>query len=193
MLSSALLLALAACDGESGPTTAQSQAGNEIIPLPRDFDQVTEIGNAPPPPVAAIDSIEARVEAEIFTEINNARIQRGLQPLRLDSRLTLIELEHNRDMGLAGRNGGSNLGISHDGFNQRSQTVFSFGFTTVGENVAALGNLQPAVLSDNFVRNWLNSPAHLRNIVAPGVTTTGVSVYIDPVTRLIYASQLFAG
>jgi uncharacterized protein YkwD len=49
---------------------------------------------------------------------------------------------------------------------------------TVGENVSA-GQRQ----QDEAIDGWLESPAHLATILAPGVTHLGLAVAYDPATR----------
>jgi len=189
-----LILILPACDGDSsGSAPSLAANGTRIIPLPGDFSLVSATGNTPPPVDSDRSNLaESQIEQQIFDAINQARQQRGLSSLTQDTRLTALGDEHNRTMALAGQNQQPNFGLSHVDFQSRSQVVFSLGYRTVGENVAVLGNLPNSALASNFSNNWLNSPKHLNNITS-AVTATGVSVYIDPVTRLVYATQIFAG
>lgn len=193
LLSLPLCFGLLSCDGESSDETIlPAQQNNQIIPLPNDFGQVSDQGTAPAPPLQNDGALESRVENEIFSQINSFRSSRGLSPLTLDARLSSLEDTHNTNMAAAGRSGASLFGLSHDGFDSRANVAFSLGYGTVGENVAALKGYPAAQLAQTFVQNWIDSPGHLQNIVA-AVSGTGVAVYVDPVSGVIYASQIFGG
>lgn len=190
LLSTSLLFFLSSCDG--GSDSSFNGSGNDVIALPNDFENVVDTGSGSLPPTSSREIIAAQVEVEIFDRVNDYRIQNGMQALALDNRLSNLLDTHNINMGMAGRNGGAFFGLSHDGFSSRSQAVFSFGYTSAGENVAALVRVQPSLLAQKFVLNWVNSPQHLQNILS-NVSATGVAVYVDPVSGIVYASQMFGG
>ena len=110
----------------------------------------------------------ASIEKAVHDQVNQYRANRGLPPLSLNYRITEQAQIHSRNMA----NG--TVGFSHDGFNQRVQTIAKvIPLTTSAENVAYnQGYSNPATQA---VQNWLNSSGHRVNIEGSN-NLTGVGV-----------------
>ncbi|MCV3216720.1 CAP domain-containing protein [Plectonema radiosum NIES-515] len=103
-------------------------------------------------------------------ELTNAqRLQAGLQPLTLNSKLNNSAQAHSEDMAL------------HDFFNHKGSNGSSMGdrakasgyqFSRLGENIAA-GYATP----EDVVQGWLNSPGHRANILNPSYREIGIGYY----------------
>jgi uncharacterized protein YkwD len=103
---------------------------------------------------------------------NTYRAQAGLQPLKLNAKLSAAAYVHSRDMALndffdhAGSNGSRVAErISNQGYK----------YLKAGENIAA-GYATP----ESVVAGWMNSPGHRANILYPNVKEIGVGVYFLP-------------
>jgi uncharacterized protein YkwD len=101
-------------------------------------------------------SSQAIVQA-VHTQINQYRAKQGLPALKLDSRINQQATNHSQAMA-SGR-----VPFSHDGFQQRVQTIGSaIPYSSAAENVAYnQGYRDPATQA---VQGWLKSPGHLKNI-----------------------------
>jgi uncharacterized protein YkwD len=103
-------------------------------------------------------------------ELTNAqRLQAGLQPLTLNSKLNNSAQAHSEDMAL------------HDFFDHKGSNGSSMGdrakasgynFSRLGENIAA-GYATP----EDVVQGWLNSPGHRANIFNPSYREVGIGYY----------------
>jgi uncharacterized protein YkwD len=103
-------------------------------------------------------------------ELTNAqRLQAGLQPLTLNSKLNNSAQAHSEDMAL------------HDFFDHKGSNGSSMGdrakasgyqFSRLGENIAA-GYATP----EDVVQGWLNSPGHRANILNPSYREIGIGYY----------------
>jgi uncharacterized protein YkwD len=118
--------------------------------------------------------LDPSLEEDIFSLINEARTDGGLQPLTRESTMDALALQHSRDMETANR-------LSHDGFQARaSEITGKLGAHTVGENVAVgYGTAQA------FLDGWLGSKGHRDNIMNPSYGRTGIGCHEG------YATQIF--
>lgn len=69
-----------------------------------------------------------------------------------------------------------------------------YDYCFVAENIAyrrISRNLRASELAEDFVRGWIDSPGHRRNMAQPGMTDIGVAVARSPKTGAYYAVQVF--
>lgn len=124
---------------------------------------------SPPQLDDAIRLMDDPIIKEVVAITNAYRQQAGLQPLRLNPKLTAAAQAHSEDMAL-------NDFFAHTGSNQSSvfdrvdQTGYDYKLVT--ENIAA-GYTTAATV----VKEWMNSPSHRANIMYPDMQEIGVGVY----------------
>jgi uncharacterized protein YkwD len=125
----------------------------------------TSITPESPEPTSSGNSFINRV-----LELTNAqRLQAGLQPLKLNSKLNNSAQAHSEDMAL------------HDFFDHKGSNGSSMGdrakasgyqFSRLGENIAA-GYATP----EEVVQGLLNSPGHRANLLNPNYREIGIGYY----------------
>ncbi|HEY9641862.1 MAG TPA: CAP domain-containing protein [Coleofasciculaceae cyanobacterium] len=100
---------------------------------------------------------------------NTYRVQFGLQPLKLNTKLSAAAFVHSRDMAL-------NDFFDHTGSDgsRAAERISAQGYKylNAGENIAA-GYATPEAV----VEGWMNSPGHRANILYPNVKEIGVGFY----------------
>lgn len=97
--------------------------------------------------------------------INSYRKSRGLAPLAANGTLQALARQHSRYQ--AARNS-----LNHDGFRQRSARAKAAGLSIVcAENVGRNYRSPQRLFS-----GWVNSAAHRRNLLQPGLRYAGISV-----------------
>ncbi|NJR64319.1 MAG: CAP domain-containing protein [Leptolyngbyaceae cyanobacterium CRU_2_3] len=119
----------------------------------------------PPSPALNNSSFVQRV-----VDLTNAyRTQAGLQPLKLNAKLSAAAYKHSRDMAL-------NDFFNHTGSDgSRAADRISkqgYNYGNAGENIAA-GYTTP----ETVFQGWMNSPGHRANILYPNVKEIGVGFY----------------
>lgn len=129
------------------------------------------------------------MEKKVFKLINQAREEKGLQPLTVDSKAYRAAVDHSRDM--ADRNYFSHTSP------ENKDVVFrlnKYGFKlmghTCGENIAANFNMKDP--AEAAVAGWLKSPGHYANIMNPKFKYTGVGIAMDKNGKY-YFTQVFWG
>lgn len=109
-------------------------------------------------------------EQQVVELTNNERVERGLEPLKIDVELSKMAREKSRDMSANGY-------FSHTSPNYGSpfDMMKSWGITYnhAGENIAR-GQRTP----EEVVNGWMNSEGHRANILNPDFTHIGVG-YIE--------------
>ncbi|GAB1542974.1 hypothetical protein NUACC21_56480 [Scytonema sp. NUACC21] len=119
----------------------------------------------PPAPISVDDSFIQRV-----LDLTNAqRLQAGLQPLKLSTKLNSSAQGHSEDMAL--RDFFGHIGSNGSFLSDRVRSV-SYSYSYVGENVAA-GYSTP----EQVVQGWMNSPEHRANILNSKFQEMGVGYY----------------
>jgi uncharacterized protein YkwD len=103
------------------------------------------------------------LESGVLSDLNKIRSQHGLQPLKINARLTAAAAQHSKEMGAAGYFEHS----SHDGtaFWKRIGNWYGssgYGYWSVGENLLWSS---PQVDAAGALRLWMNSPEHRANIL----------------------------
>ncbi|MFC8278237.1 CAP domain-containing protein [Streptomyces sp. NPDC057271] len=100
--------------------------------------------------------------------VNERRRAAGLPALRTDERLRQSSRAHSSDMAARGF-------FSHDapGGISPADRMRAAGYPEPAAENIAMG--QPSAAT--VVREWMNSPAHRRNILLDGITTIGVGIH----------------
>ena len=141
----------------------------------------------------------------ITNKINGTRDSLGIQTLTEAEPLNKAAEHHAEYLKNTGK-------LSHKEKNRKysspAKRVKQFGgeFKAVAENVAFV-SAGPTKITGNkkeftyntynevaktFVRNWIKSPGHYKNISDPEMNKTGVAVSYDPKKNLVYAVQVFS-
>ncbi len=130
---------------------------------------------------AAVRSLPARhkgtdnglkaFELDVVARINAQRTARGLRPLRVSRGLTAAASYHSREMGLRGF-------FEHESVNgapfwKRIERFYPMGRSSwsVGENIFYE---TPDSSAASAVREWMGSPPHRQNILAPEWREIGI-------------------
>jgi uncharacterized protein YkwD len=113
------------------------------------------------------------LESGVLQHLNKIRAEHGLEPLRLNARLTAAAEQHSHEMGADGYFEHN----SHDGtaFWKRINRWYGqagYGFWSVGENLLWSS---PDVDPSRAMQLWMNSPEHRANILTARWREIGVS------------------
>jgi uncharacterized protein YkwD len=116
----------------------------------------------------------ARLEQQVFRDVNRQRIQHGLVPLRVNGHLGLAARSHS----LAMAEHGFFAHEAYDGsaFWLRIKAAYPAlaGRTwSVGENLAWAS---PELTAEHAVEMWLASPQHRQNMLAPRWRDVGIGI-----------------
>lgn len=159
-------------------------------PTPMPVSSPTPVPPPPaPPPAAPGPSIALTVpEQTLFDDINAARLQAGLPPLRLDARVTAVARARSADMA-------AHNYFSHT--NPQGQTAFDLltqagiPYSWAGENLAR--NNYPLSEAATVAFNALMaSPPHRENILGADYTAIGVGEATDA-SGMVYFTMIFIG
>lgn len=123
---------------------------------------------------------DATIEQAILVHINEYRTQHGLNPLKMDSRISTQARNHSADMAK------HSMPFGHKYFLKRINTLHAQikNSGAGAENVAY--NYKDA---QDVVKNWLLSPGHKRNIDG-NYDLTGIGIARDSKGK-IYFTQVF--
>lgn len=109
-----------------------------------------------------------KVRREMLAQVNAARQQAGLRPVRDNSRLDTAAQGHAEDM--LARGYFDHRSPAGTTVRERSEAA-GYAWRAIGENIA-FG--QTSV--DEVVATWLDSPGHRRNILSPDFTELGLGL-----------------
>jgi uncharacterized protein YkwD len=113
------------------------------------------------------------LESGVLSQLNKIRAQHGLQPVRINARLTAAAAQHSKDMGTAGYfQHNSNDGTA---FWKRIGHWYAsngYGYWSVGENLLWSS---PEVDPAGALQLWMNSPEHRANILTARWREIGIS------------------
>jgi uncharacterized protein YkwD len=173
----ALLLALTAA------TASEAAAPQPLAP--------EAVPRAPPAPVTG--TAQDRQGDWALQAANAARATHGLPPLHLDPALTVAAQQHAADMAWHGY-------LAHtspEGGTPLARYLKAGGDPAklVGENIAHCPSCYNAVTQgtiQQLTQDWMNSPEHRKNLLAPEFDSFGFGTAIDDELGL-YAVQTFAG
>lgn len=131
------------------------------------------------------------IEGRIFNLMQEIRRQAGLPLFQEDSALQQGARQHSLEMY---REGYFSHESPHTDWRTPIQRAYLAGFwdAAVGENIGQVYRSRGASeeeFAQEFVRGWMNSPPHRRNILSPEYTRLGVGVYGDG--KHFFATQLF--
>ncbi|NJL87971.1 MAG: CAP domain-containing protein [Leptolyngbyaceae cyanobacterium SM1_1_3] len=103
----------------------------------------------------------------IYQQVNEFRRSQGLEPLALESVISVQANQHSETMA-------QSSSLSHDGFEQRINTIRqSLPLRSAAENVAFnSGFNNPA---EQAVEGWKNSPGHRQNMLG-NFSKTGIGI-----------------
>ena len=120
------------------------------------------------------------IAREIFNELNQERVARGLAPLAWDPQLA--GLANDWSAGMAGSGNFAHRDLSG--------VIRSPGwagvYNSLGENIVTGGGLTSA----SSHAAWMNSPGHRQNLLQAGYDSVGIGVFCDANGRL-WATQNF--
>lgn len=123
------------------------------------------------------------MEAEVVRLTNIERVNAGLTPLKIDTRLMLTAREKSDDLGV-------NEYFSHHSptYGDVKSHAQKNGVTAraIGENL--VGN---AHTPENAVQRWMNSPGHRANMLRPEFTHIGVGAWSSEGYTIV--TQIFSG
>jgi uncharacterized protein YkwD len=113
------------------------------------------------------------LESGVLSDLNAIRAQHGLQPLKINARLTAAAAQHSKEMGTTGYFEHS----SHDGtrFWKRIDHWYGrngYGYWSVGENLLWSS---PEIKPARALQLWMSSPEHRANILAARWREIGIS------------------
>jgi len=131
---------------------------------------LTPLGARGDSPREATDGL-ARLERELFQDVNRWRSQRHLPTLARLPSLDAVARRHSADMSVRGY-------LSHDtpeGRNPVDRLVAGGidGFALAAENVGMTNRPDP---NPEIFQGWLASPDHYENLIAPVFNATGVGI-----------------
>ncbi len=141
------------------------------------------------PPMDNLSSVD-RLEVEIFHRINQERAKHGLGPVQLESRLSGAARRHSSEMNTLRYFDHVSPVAQNRKFTDRIRNAGIRTFSAAGENLALTGNTRD--LARTFVRMWMESPGHRKNVLTRSYRYTGVGVTFGSNNR-VYATQLFTG
>ena len=131
-----------------------------------------------------------RVEAHVFSLVNDLRSERGLKPLERERRLDAAAEYFGGYMAAAGR-----MDHDADGGSPTSRAKKrGYAYCVISENIAyeySSRGFTAERLARALVDGWRDSPTHRDNILDPEVTQTGLGIARSDKGEY-YAAQLFA-
>jgi uncharacterized protein YkwD len=130
-------------------------------------------GFAAPVAVPAQHFTLSSLDAGVLSQLNHIRVQHGLVPLKLSTRLTDAAAEHSRQMGVDGYF--EHTSADGTAFWKRIGHWYGtngYGFWSVGENLLWSS---PQVDPAGALKLWMNSPEHRKNILTARWREIGVS------------------
>jgi len=170
------LLCCLACTGMPNPFLAN---GSLPEPLGEDDGAAKTHGL----PCLGGEQPATKIHETLFQELNDYRIENGLEPLTYSTRLESVIDDQVYD--LWARNYFDH--VNPDGLSPADRALeggFCHGY--VGENIAAGQRSIPRVMTA-----WKESPPHNANMLEPGYAHVGIGSFTAPNGRL-YWGQLFA-
>ena len=128
---------------------------------------------------------------EMVALVNNLRIERGLNPLKVSESAALHDFieERKEDMDILNGTRIYNEDGTYKGHVDRYGNDIEFpketNYTTAGENIAMFGGLcSSQITSEKFIAEvafdmWKNSPGHLANMLGENFTEMAFGIFID--------------
>jgi len=143
----------------------------------------SQLDPADAPACSLIADPKSPIHEAMYNDLNQYRIENGLQPLLYSQTLETAAENHVKD--LWGRNFFSH--INPDGLDPGDRAIrVGFCHSYVGENIAAGQNSTAHVL-----QAWIDSPTHNANMLEPNYAYVGMGYSVDDYGRK-YWGQVFA-
>ncbi len=165
-------------------TTLFLGSGLTSIPVPghssikKSID--TQLASSSSPLVASANINSSVIEKSVFEQINYYRATRGLPKLKLNAKISRQARFHSQNMAMG------KAPFSHDGFKMRV-SVIPIAYKSAAENLAYnQGYSNPA---NQAVKDWLQSPDHLKNIQG-NYNLTGIGAASNSRGE-VYLTQIF--
>jgi uncharacterized protein YkwD len=137
------------------------------------------------------DPLLAPAAAEIVAGSNAFRVAQGRLPTRPVAALDAAAREFAQFMARSDRYGHN----ADDREPAERATAQGYAYCVLSENIAyqfnSRGFESAEALARRFVQGWIDSPGHRRNLLAPGVTETGVAIARSARSGRYYAVQMF--
>lgn len=157
----------------------------QLLPLiPVETPTQTPTQTSPSPEVTAQLPTHAQMEAAVREQINQVRLQNGLNALSNNEQLAQVARNYSQQM--ARDNFFSHTGSDGSTLAERVEAG-GVRYRVVGENLFKSTNApEPVPLA---VEGWMESQGHRENILRPVFTETGIGVWQEGNTY--YITQLF--
>jgi uncharacterized protein YkwD len=126
------------------------------------------------------------VEQRVFEILNSQRAANGLEPLVWSDEVAVVARLHSENM--AAEKFFSHRGSDGSMVNDRAFRKGLFNWTAIGENIAFLRGFPNP--EQKAVENWMNSPAHKKNLLSSNWTESAVGVAITA-DGTYYLTQVF--
>jgi uncharacterized protein YkwD len=153
---------------------------------------LTQFSACDPANQEMVASVQQRQAQEVLRLTNDARTQRGLNRLTLDSRLSDAARWYSSDMkrhGYPTHRPGGEAHIGTDGSNVGDRIRRTgYHYISARENILMRENLDAV----EAFEMWWNSPSHQANILANDITQMGLAFTCNPVNGEFYYTQVFA-
>lgn len=160
---------------------------SDLKPVAKKSAETGPINGQPMDKSSCLDTI-CKIEESILKLTNQVRAKRSLPPLKANQNLAYVARDWSRQQNQLGY-------IGHQGFPNARLQVYSSKFGgTVSlncENVAAFTSFEtdPNAIGAQFVRMWINSPGHYRNIMS---SAKSLGVGVVAVNKQYFATQIMA-
>ena len=117
----------------------------------------------------------SQMEAQIWRQLNQARRQSGLEPLKWNPKLAQIARTYSQQM--AQHNFYGHTGMHGENYRQRVEAAGIKAYL-VGENLMRCrGCYKPSQVVPMSVNSWLKSAGHRHNIMLPMMKETGIGIW----------------
>jgi uncharacterized protein YkwD len=158
------------------------------IPAQDEGGEPPEVESDAPPPegdpgtTSESDVTSDEVEAEIHEQVNEIRVEHGLDELEHSDDIAGVSRTHSQDMNE--RDYFSHTNPEGESPADRFGDRYPSECRAVGENLAYIqtgfgSNGSAEEIAEQIVEGWMNSEGHRENILRDGWDSQGIGVYID--------------
>lgn len=133
------------------------------------------------------DKFMAEVEQAIYNKVNEERAKAGVPALSYNTTMEKYARIKSQDMGDKNYFSHTDPNGNYITTQMKADGVT---YNAWGENIAYIGGItDPTALANQFMRNWMNSEGHKKNILSTNFSSIGVGVY--KIGDKVYATQEF--
>lgn len=136
-----------------------------------------------------LDEAHAALAAGLLEHSNAARRSHGLGTLVADPLLAAAATAHAHEMAALGYFDHASPVPANATLGRRVANAGS-PLVEVGENLARLSGVAPALVPERVVQGWLDSPGHRRNLLGSDYNRVGFGLYEDPALGLLVVQVL---